>query len=114
MLGELVIRFLVGGLVVTTFAVLGDVLKPKSFAGLFGAAPSVALATLVLAYARDGADVASLEGRSMLLGAVALFVYSLLLRWLLPRGTTRVWAVAAACWAAWLGVALGLWWLVLA
>ena len=30
------------------FAILGDPLKPKSFAGLFGAAPSVALATLGL------------------------------------------------------------------
>jgi hypothetical protein len=28
---------------VTAFAILGDVLRPKSFAGLFGAAPSVAL-----------------------------------------------------------------------
>ena len=30
------------------FAILGDPLKPKSFAGLFDAAPSVALATLGL------------------------------------------------------------------
>jgi len=45
---QLVIRFLVGGVIVSLFAVLGDVLQPKSFAGLFGAAPSVALATLAL------------------------------------------------------------------
>ena len=38
---ELIFRFIVGGLVVSLFAVIGDVLKPKSFAGLFGAAPSV-------------------------------------------------------------------------
>jgi hypothetical protein len=38
----------VGGVVVSLFAILGDTLKPKSFAGLFGAAPSVALATLGL------------------------------------------------------------------
>jgi hypothetical protein len=36
---EYVIRFLAGGLVVSLFAVAGDVLRPKSFAGLFGAAP---------------------------------------------------------------------------
>jgi hypothetical protein len=41
---ELFIRFVVGGTVVSFFAVLGDLLKPKSFAGLLGAAPSVALA----------------------------------------------------------------------
>jgi transposase len=31
---------------VSAFAALGDTLRPKSFAGLFGAAPSIALATL--------------------------------------------------------------------
>jgi hypothetical protein len=45
---EYVIRFLVGGLMVSLFATVGDVLKPKGFAGLFGAAPSVAFATLRL------------------------------------------------------------------
>ncbi len=47
---EYFVRFLVGGIVVSAFAVLGDVLRPKSFAGLFGAAPSLALATLSLAF----------------------------------------------------------------
>ena len=35
---QLVFRFVIGGLVVSLFAVIGDVLKPKSFAGLFGSA----------------------------------------------------------------------------
>ena len=35
---EYVVRFLVGGVVVSAFAMLGDVLRPKSFAGLFAAA----------------------------------------------------------------------------
>jgi hypothetical protein len=43
-----VLRFLIGGTIVSVFALIGDVLKPKGFAGLFGAAPSVALATLGL------------------------------------------------------------------
>jgi tetrahydromethanopterin S-methyltransferase subunit C len=47
-MAQLVFRFLVGGLIVSLFAALADVLKPKSFAGLFGAAPSVGLATLAL------------------------------------------------------------------
>jgi hypothetical protein len=46
---EYVARFLIGGVAVSLFAVLGDLLRPKSFAGLFGAAPSVALATLGVA-----------------------------------------------------------------
>jgi hypothetical protein len=51
---ELFIRSVVGGTVVSFFAVLGDLLKPKSFAGLLGAAPSVALATLSLTVLKDG------------------------------------------------------------
>ena len=43
---EYILRFIVGGAIVSAFATLGDMLKPKSFAGLLGAAPSVALATL--------------------------------------------------------------------
>jgi len=46
---EYVVRFLLGGAVVSMFAMLGDVLRPKRFAGLFGAAPAVALATLGIA-----------------------------------------------------------------
>jgi Protein of unknown function (DUF3147) len=46
---DYLVRFVAGGVVVSLFAIVGDVLRPKSFAGLFGAAPSVALATLTLA-----------------------------------------------------------------
>ena len=53
-MGELIYRFIIGGIVVSLFAIIGDVLKPKSFAGLFGAAPSVALATLSLTVLRNG------------------------------------------------------------
>jgi hypothetical protein len=51
---ELVIRFLVGGLVVSLFAALGEVFRPKSSAGLFGAAPSIALATIGITIAHHG------------------------------------------------------------
>jgi len=70
-MAQLVFRFFVGGLVVSLFAALGDVLKPKSFAGLFGAAPSVALATLSLTVSSEGKDYASTEARSMIVGAGA-------------------------------------------
>ena|SRR6266478_912341 len=68
---ESLIRFMAGGLVISAFAVLGDVLRPKSFAALFGAAPSVALATLSLALWKEGDDYVSVEGRSMILGSLA-------------------------------------------
>lgn len=49
------LRFLAGGIAVSAFATLGDALRPKSFAGLFGAAPSIALATLFLTLSQKGA-----------------------------------------------------------
>jgi hypothetical protein len=73
---EYVIRFLIGGVAVSAFAVLGDAFRPKSFAGLFGAAPSIALATLALAIAQRGNAYAAIEARSMMLGAIALWLYS--------------------------------------
>lgn len=39
MLREILVRFVVGGLVVSMFSTLSDILKPKSVAGLLGAAP---------------------------------------------------------------------------
>jgi hypothetical protein len=69
---EYVIRFLAGGFVVSAFAMLGDLLRPKSFAGLFGAAPSVALTTLGIAVYQRGADYAALQTQAMVAGALAL------------------------------------------
>jgi hypothetical protein len=52
---EYALRFLVGGIAVSAFAALGDTLRPKSFAGLFGAAPSIALATLLITLSQKDA-----------------------------------------------------------
>jgi hypothetical protein len=73
---DYIVRFLAGGLIVSVFAILGDVLRPKSFAGLFGAAPSVALATLTLAFLKQGDAYVAHESRSMILGALAMILYS--------------------------------------
>ena len=56
---EYVVRFVAGGLIVSVFAIVGDMLRPKSFAGLLGAAPSVALATLGIAVVQHGAQYAA-------------------------------------------------------
>jgi hypothetical protein len=78
---EILMRFLIGGLVVSLFSSLGDVLRPKSFAGLFGAAPSIALATIGLTIQQNGKTYAAFECRSMMLGAIAFFVYALNVSW---------------------------------
>jgi hypothetical protein len=75
-MGQLIIRFLVGGAIVSAFALLGDALHPKGFAGLFAAAPSVALATISLTAASEGRGYAALEARSMIAGEVALVAYA--------------------------------------
>ncbi len=74
---EHILRFIAGGLIVSAFAILSDMLRPKSFAGLFGAAPAVALATLGIAVAQHGATYAAAESWTMIYGSVALACYSL-------------------------------------
>lgn len=102
------VRFLAGGLVVCLFSAVGDVLRPKSFAGLFGAAPSIALATLTLAFWEKGGAYVAVEGRSMILGALALAVYSIVVCQLLMRFRWSAPSAALAALAVWLAVAFGL------
>jgi uncharacterized membrane protein (GlpM family) len=109
---DYLIRFLVGGFAVSAFAVLGDVFKPKSFAGLFGAAPSIALATLVLTVRREGAEYAAIEAQAMLFGAVALGIYSLAICELMNRVRFRALAATTVTLPVWLLVAFGLKWLI--
>ncbi len=105
---EYFLRFVVGGLVVSLFALLGDLLRPKSFAGLFGAAPSVALATLGIAVVEHGSDYAAIESRSMMCGAVALAAYSVFVCHLLMRTQVRALTATLVAFVIWLVVAFGL------
>ena len=106
---QTLIRFLVGGAVVSIFALIGDVLKPKSFAGLVGAAPSVALATLGLSVATEGAPYAAAEARSMIAGAIAFFIFASLVSWILMRYPFRALWVTLGAMPFWFAVAFGLW-----
>jgi hypothetical protein len=107
-MAEYIVRFLIGGAVVSAFAILGDVVRPRSFAGLFGAAPSVALATLGIAVARHGGDYAALQGRSMALGAIALACYGFLVCQLLMRMRLSALPATLAALVAWLAIAFAL------
>jgi hypothetical protein len=101
-------RFIIGGVAVSIFAVLGDVLRPKSFAGLFGAAPSVALATLGIALMQHDAHYVAVQGRAMIWGAVALLVYSIVVCQLLMRFHWNALPATLVSLFAWLFLALGL------
>ena len=106
---DLFLRFLFGGLIVSGFAVLGDIFRPKSFAGLFGAAPSIALATLGLTIAHHGHLYAATETRSMALGAIAFFIYASATSFLLMRYKASALLVSFVLLPLWLGISLGLW-----
>lgn len=108
-MGELIARFFAGGALVAIFAVLGEAFTPKSFAGLFAAAPSVALATMLLTLHKEGPAFVAVEARSMIVGAVAFTAYASLISWLLHRRRLKPTPVAVAALALWGGVAAAGW-----
>ncbi len=101
------LRFLASGIAVSVFATLGDSLRPKSFAGLFGAAPSIALATLLITLSHKGAPFAAVEGRSMIVGAFALAAYSWVVCVLLKKFLLSSWTATMAALVVWFVIALG-------
>jgi len=108
LLSEYIARFLIGGIVVSSFAALGDVFRPKSFAGLFDAAPSVALATLALTVAKQGADYGAVEAGSMLCGAVAIIFYCRVVCVWVMRGKTSSLVASLGAMPVWFAVAFAL------
>ena|ERR1700722_2821583 len=96
---QLLLRFVLGGVIVALFAVIGDVVRPKGFAGLFSAAPSVALATLSLTLVSEGKLYAALEARSMIAGAIAFLCYALVCVYFMAVRHARVapTTIAALC-----------------
>ena len=107
MIGELVLRFAVGGLVVSVFSILGEVWQPKTFSGLFGAAPSVALVSMALTSTKEGHAFVTESATLMVGGATALVIYASCCAWVarierlpvcLGAGLSWItWAAAAAC-----------------
>jgi len=107
---EILLRALIGGVVVSAFALLGDAFKPKRFAGLFGAAPSVALASLSIAIAAKGQSYASLEARSMVGGAIAFFVYAYCVCIVMMKHKLSAMMSTVSLMSVWAAVACGIWW----
>jgi hypothetical protein len=108
-LSDALARFLIGGLVVSAFAAVAGLFKPVSFAGLFGAAPSVALATLALAISKDGKAYAGAECRSMMAAAAGLCLYSILVSQLLGRFRLAALTATLSAMPVWFLTAFGLW-----
>lgn len=105
----LAVKGLIGGLFVVAFSVLARGLAPKRFAGLFSAAPSVALASLAVVIVAKGHPEAVANAGGMLVGAAA-FVAGCLVGLPVVRRHGASLGSAAIC-ATWLAVA-GAGWLM--
>lgn len=90
-----------GGLLVLLFAVLSEALKPKRFAGILSAAPSVAIAGLAIGSSAEGPLKQAAASHTMIAGAAALTVYAMIAVPALRRlGAAKGAAVACAAWLA--------------
>jgi hypothetical protein len=105
----LLLRFLIGGTIVSSFAILSDVLRPKSFAGLFGAAPTIALATIGLTATKYGSAYVTVEARSMVAGSVAFLIYAWAASWALLHREARSPIITTALLPLWFITSFGIW-----
>jgi Protein of unknown function (DUF3147) len=106
MTGVLIVRALAGGVLVVAFSLLGEALRPKSFAGIFAAAPSVALASLIITAVADGPTAVALAASGMIVGALAMVAACVVGIDTVKRLHSVKGSLAAV--AVWLGVAGGL------
>ncbi len=87
---------------------VGDVLKPKAFAGLFSAAPSVAIASLALTAVLTSSDKASQSALTMIAGAVGMIAFCLVAGLLEKKAGAIV--SAGVAWLSWVFVAALVFW----
>jgi uncharacterized membrane protein (GlpM family) len=99
----LVVKGLVGGALVAAFALLSEGLAPKRFAGLFSAAPAVALAGLTIVLIDKGPHEAHQNAAGMIAGGAGMVAYAAAVVPLLGRWRASVAAGLAV--AAWIAVA---------
>ena len=104
----LAVRVLAGGALVVTFAMVSDMLKPKMFAGLFAAAPSVASVSLLVNGIAMGPAKDQMSAVGMIAGALGLVVYSLAAALLVKHLKAVV--GSALAWVAWFIPAGAVYW----
>lgn len=98
----------VGGALVLVFSLVGTVVRPKAFSGLFGAAPSVAVASLALTIAYEGVGAAGRASTGMVVGAIAMTACCIVAALTIPL--VRALAGSLLAWLGWGVVGLGLYW----
>src|SRR6267143_701643 len=100
------LKALVGGVAVVTFALIGQAGHPKRFAGIFAAAPSVALASLAMTVPAKGPEATVPYAHGMLIGSAGMFAYCVASLFLINRLHALVGSILA--WLVWFAVAGGL------
>jgi uncharacterized membrane protein (GlpM family) len=105
------IKAAAGGGFVVLFALLSDSLQPKMFAGLFSAAPSIAMASLLITALASGHAKAAISAQGMVAGAVGMIAYCIAATFLVERFGAVV--GSALAWIAWFACAGALYWLFL-
>jgi hypothetical protein len=99
----LALRGVCGGLLVVVFALIAEVLKPKMFSGLFSAAPSIAIASLLITAFAQKPKIAAMDATGMSAGALGMVGSTLVAAY----AVARLGAIAgsAVAWLAWALVA---------
>jgi uncharacterized membrane protein (GlpM family) len=99
----IVIKGLAGGALVVAFALLSEGLRPKRFAGLFSAAPAVAIAGLTVVVVGETTHKAHENAIGMIAGGVGMIAYAAAVVPQLRRRPAS--AAAALALVAWTAVA---------
>ncbi len=106
---DILLRALIGGVVVSVFALLGDIIKPTSLGGTTAAAPAIALASMGFMLHKEGPAYTALEARSMVAGAIAFLVYATAVSYIQMRRKPKALLSASVLLLVWFGVAAALW-----
>jgi hypothetical protein len=97
---------------VVAFAMISDVLRPKTFSGLFSAAPSVALASLGLTAAMMSSTKAAESALTMIAGGVGMVAFCGAAV-LLEKKLGSI-ATSAIAWVSWAAVSAIVFWIFFA
>jgi uncharacterized membrane protein (GlpM family) len=107
--GLLLVKALASGVLVVVFSLIAEAVRPRSFSGLFGAAPSIAIVSLLITETSKGAHAARQQSFAMMFGALALAVYCVVATDTIARlGAMRGSILAFGAWLAVAGASWGL------
>jgi hypothetical protein len=110
-LTTLALKGVAGGVLVVVFAVIGEVIRPRSIAGIISGAPAVASAGLAVTVLTTGVMSAWDQSLAMIAGAAGLIVWCLVAVDTVKR--FGGWKGSLAATVVWFAVTFSLWGLLL-